>query len=441
MQTLPLAEYASRRRRLLDTLPEGSIAIVAGAELSPRNRDVEYYFRQDSDFYYLTGFAETSAWLVLVPGRGEGEVVMFCQPRDPAMEIWEGYRAGPEGCMARYGADQAFNVEELDQQLPQLLAGRQQLFYSFDSRDPVVQRIGQWLASTRRQARSGVQAPAQVRQLDDVLHEMRLFKSPAEQQQMREAGRITALGHRRAMTVCQPGMWEYQLEGEILHEFSRHGSRWPAYGSIVGGGANACVLHYINNDQRLRDGDLVLIDAGCELDYYAGDVTRTFPVNGRFSAEQRAVYDIVLAAELACIERSRSGVGFDQLHDVSVNILTQGLVDLGILQGSVDGLIEQGAYRDFYMHRIGHWLGMDVHDVGSYRQQGQWRALQPGMVTTIEPGIYINPANTRVEERWRGIGIRIEDNVLVTDAEPEVLTALAPKTVTEIEALMAEARG
>ncbi len=429
--------YARRRRRLLQALPPGSVALVAGATLATRNRDAEYPFRQHSDFYYLTGFNEPDALLLLKPGRSEGEVVMFCPPRDPALEIWTGYRAGPEGCVERFGADQAFTLDEIDEQVPLLLDGARSIYYPLGCDEQLDARVRGWLNAVRDRARQGAEAPEELVLLDNLLHEMRLFKDDEELAVMRRAAEISAQAHCEAMRLARPGIHEYELEGRIISHCTAAGARFQAYSPIVGGGANACILHYIDNDAPIADGDLVLIDAGCELDCYASDITRTFPVNGRFSAEQRALYELVLKTNEACIELIRPGLPWNAVHDLSVKMLTQGLVELGLLEGEVEALIESGAYREFYMHRIGHWLGMDVHDVGNYKLNGEWRPLEPGMVMTIEPGLYISPHNDRVEPRWRGIGIRIEDDVLVTRDGAEVLTAGVPKSVDAIEALMA----
>jgi len=429
--------FSERRARLMAQMQPHSIAIVPSAQLAPRNRDVDYAFRQDSDFYYLTGFDEPDAVLVLIPGREAGECVVFCQDRDPEMEIWHGYRAGPEGLKSEYGADQAHPIGLIDDQMPGLLDGCDRIYYAIGCDDALDAQVRGWLNAIRAQARQGAVPPTEMVMLDHLLHEMRLFKSSAEADLMRQAGEISAQGHVRAMQICQPGMTEYQLEAEITHHFAVNRCRQAAYPSIVGGGDNACVLHYTENADVLNDGDLVLIDAGCELDYYAGDITRTFPVNGTFSAEQKALYQLVLDAQEACIELVRPSTPWNDIHDRSVELITEGLVGLGLLQGDVEELIEQGAYREFYMHRIGHWLGMDVHDVGDYKVDGNWRLLEPGMVMTVEPGIYVSPFNDKVEERWRGIGIRIEDDVLVTEGGCEVLTAAVPKQVAEIESLMA----
>lgn len=429
--------FADRRARLMAQMQPKSIAIVPSAQMWPRNRDVDYAFRQDSDFYYLTGFDEPNAVLVMIPGREEGETVVFCQDRDPEMEIWHGYRAGPEGVKTNYGADQAHPIDLIDQQMPMLLNGCDRIYFAIGCDEGLDAQVRGWLNAIRAQARQGAVPPTEMVMLDHLLHEMRLFKSPEEADLMRQAGEISAQAHVRAMQQCHPGMTEYQLEAEITHHFAVNRCRQAAYPSIVGGGDNACVLHYTDNAEVLNDGDLVLIDAGCELDYYAGDITRTFPVNGVFSVEQKALYQLVLDAQEACIDMVRPGTPWNAIHDRSVELITAGLVELGLLQGDVETLIEDEAYREFYMHRIGHWLGMDVHDVGDYKVSGDWRPLEPGMVMTVEPGIYVSPFNDKVEERWRGIGIRIEDDVLVTEQGCEVLTASVPKTIEEIEALMA----
>lgn len=432
-------EYARRRTHLVASLPAGSAALVAAATLKTRNRDAEFAFRQDSDFYYLTGFNEPDAILLLLPGRAEGEAVMFCPPRDPQMEIWTGYRAGPEGCVRNFGMDQAFELEHLDAQLPELLDGRLRLYYALGQDEALDTRVRGWVNAVRAKARQGAQPPQELVQLDTLLHEQRLFKSEAELEIMRRAGDISAAAHVQAMQICAPGMSEYQLEAEITAHCMREGARFQAYSPIVGGGANGCILHYIDNMDLLRDGDLVLIDAGCELDNYASDITRTFPVNGRFSPQQAELYQLVLDTQLACIDAIRPGVLWNDIHELSVRVLTEGLVRLGLLQGKTDTLIEEGAYRRFYMHRVGHWLGMDVHDVGDYKQNGDWRPLEPGMVMTVEPGLYIAPDDESVAPQWRGIGIRIEDDVVITERGCEVLTDGVPKQIADIEALMAGA--
>jgi Xaa-Pro aminopeptidase len=415
----------------------GSIAVLPAARETLRNRDCEYPFRQDSDFLYLTGFTEPDALLVLVPGRRGGRYSLFCRERDPVMETWTGYRAGPEGACQEYAADEAFTLDRADVEIPALMAGCQQVYYSLGRNKGFDQRMMQWLGEARRQGRAGSVPPAACVDLDPLLHEQRLIKSPAELRLMRKAGRVTAAAHRRAMKSCQPGLLEYQLEAELLHEFMHGGGRFPAYTPIVGGGDNGCILHYVNNDSRLSDGDLVLIDAGCELEHYASDVTRTFPVNGRFSEPQRALYEVVLRAQKAAIEQVGPGRDWNRANAAAIEEITRGLLDLGLLQGQPRKLIEEEAYREFYMHTTGHWLGLDVHDVGSYRQGESWRALEPGMVLTVEPGIYVAPGNQRVAKKWRGIGIRIEDDLVVTETGCENLTQDAPRTIEAIEALMA----
>ena len=430
-------EFAQRRAALMARVGADAAVIIPAAVHARRNRDTEYRYRQDSDFYYLTGFAEPEALLVLLPGRTEGEFVMFCRDRDRAMEIWNGYRAGPEGAVQEFGADQAFVIAEAGVHIPALLVGRKRVFApmgtAFDA------ELAAWMNVVRAQGRAGVQAPESLHAIDGALHPLRLIKSAAEIAIMQAAADLSAEGHCRAMAVAKPGRYEYELEAELLHSFTRHGCIAPAYGSIVGGGANACILHYTDNNAELRDGDLVLIDAGGELQYYAADITRTFPANGRFSAEQKALYEVVLAAQLAAIAVVQVGQSWQAPHEAAVRVLCEGLLSLGLLNGEIEAVIEAGDYRRFYMHRTGHWLGMDVHDVGDYRVDGEWRTLAPGMVLTVEPGLYIAPDDDTVESRWRGIGIRIEDDVLVTETGPLVLTAKAPKTIAEIEALVGSA--
>ncbi len=430
-------EFARRRSKLMAAMEPNSIAIVPGENEKIRNRDAEYPFRQDSDFYYLCGFVEPEAVLVLLPGREHGEFIVFCRERDPAMELWNGYREGPEGACSNYGADDAFPVNDIDEILPGLIEGRERVYYAMGRHPEFDQHVMQWVNVIRSKARSGAHPPGEFLDLDHYLHDLRLYKSAAEQRLMKRAGEISAGAHVRAMQYCRPGMFEYQLEAEILHEFARNGARFPAYSSIVGSGANGCILHYVENASAIRDGDLVLIDAGCEYEYYAADITRTFPANGRFSAEQRALYEVVLKSQYAAINAVRAGNHWNQPHDETVRVITEGLVELGLLKGDVSKLIAAEAYRDFYMHRAGHWLGLDVHDVGDYKVGDEWRLLEPGMVLTVEPGIYVSPNNEKVEPRWRGIGIRIEDDVLVTKDGCEVLTSGVPKEADEIEALMA----
>ncbi len=431
-------EFARRRRDLMATMSKNSIAILTAAPAQVRSRDTYFPYRQDSNFFYLTGFPEPEAVLVLIPKRPQGQFVLFCRERDRSREIWDGRRAGPEGARELYGADDAFPIDDIDEILPGLLEGRDRVYYALGRNRNFDTRLLDWIDGIRARARSGAVPPEEFVDLDHLVHEARLFKTATELKVMRKAGAISARAHCRAMRAARPGLYEYQLQAEIEHTFASEGARHPAYGSIVGGGANACVLHYVENSAPLQDGDLVLIDAGAELEHYAADITRTFPVSGKFSAPQQALYEVVLAAQFAAIDVARVGNHWDEPHRVTVKIITQGLVDLGLLKGNVDDLIARNAYTDFYMHRAGHWLGMDVHDVGDYKVDNEWRLLEPGMVMTVEPGIYVAPDNRKVAKKWRGIGIRIEDDVVITRKGPEILTAGVPKTVADIERLMAD---
>ncbi|HEY5789175.1 MAG TPA: Xaa-Pro aminopeptidase [Gammaproteobacteria bacterium] len=432
-----MQEFASRRQRLMRQMGEGGIAIVPAAPERRRNRDVYHPYRQDSDFHYLTGFPEPEAVAVLLPGRAQGEYLLFCRERNPEMETWHGRRAGLEGACTRYGADDAFPITDLDDILPGLLENTTRVYATMGSDPAFDRRLLEWVNRVRDKARAGVTAPVEFIDLDHLLHEMRLFKSAAEIEAMRHAASASAAAHRRAMRACRPGLSELDLEAELLHEFAQHGARHAAYPSIVGAGANGCILHYTENSSRLRRGDLVLIDAGAEYDGYAADITRTFPVSGRFSRTQRAVYQLVLEAQHAALEQVRPGRHWNDPHDAAVAVLTEGLVALGLLKGRPATQLKKGGYRRFYMHRTGHWLGMDVHDVGDYKVGGTWRELEPGMVLTIEPGLYLAAGEKGVDRRFADIGIRIEDDVLVTADGHAVLTAEAPKEVAEIEALMA----
>ena len=430
-------EFAARRKRLMADMEENSIAIIPAATEVKRNHDVHYPFRQDSDFYYLTGFDEPDAVAVLVPGREHGEYILFCRDRDPARELWDGYRAGPEGACRIYGADDAFPVGDMDEILPGLIEAKSRVYTAMGKHKELDAQLMGWVNTIRANTRSGAQPPGEFIDLDHLLHDLRLYKTPSELRVMEESATVSARAHRRAMRFCKPGVPEYQLEAEILHEFAMAGARLPAYSTIVGGGANGCILHYVTNKAVQQDGDLVLVDAGCELDYYAADITRTYPVNGRFSPEQKALYQIVLEAQLAAIATIRPGSHWNDPHDATVRVITEGLLQLGLLSGNLDELIASAAYKPFYMHRAGHWLGMDVHDVGDYKVGGEWRVLEPGMVMTVEPGLYVALDNQAVDRKWRGIGIRIEDNVVVTKDGNRVLTTDAPKTIDEIEGWMA----
>ena len=432
-------EFQQRRQELMNHMESNSIAIVQSAPSVLRNGDTEFRYRQSSDLYYLTGLNEAQSVLVLIPGREQGQCLLFCQDKDPLKELWNGKLVGPESAISELGMDDAFPITDIDDILPGLIEGRERVYFGMGKDPEFDLRVMEWVNVVRKKVRSGAHSPGEFLVLDHLLHELRLIKSKGEIDLMREAGQIAVRAHKRAMQVTQSDMHEYEVEAEFMHEFFRAGCRAPAYTSIVAGGANACILHYVDNNQKLNDGDLLLIDAGCEFEHYASDITRTFPVNGKFTPEQKAIYELVLKAQLAAIEQVKPGNTWNVPHDTTVQVLTEGLVELGLLQGDVDELIKSGAYRDFYMHRAGHWLGMDVHDVGDYKIDGRWRELEPGMVLTVEPGLYISPNNTNVEARWRGIGVRIEDDVAVTRTGCEVLTAGLEKTVEEIEALMAGA--
>ena len=430
-------EFARRRRQLIKAMGREAIAIIPTAPVHLRNNDVEYAYRQDSNFFYLTGFAEPESVAVLVPGRPQGEYLLFVRDRDPARETWDGRRAGPVGARRDYGADDAFPIGDIDDILPGLMEGRAKVYYTVGIHREFDPRVVGWVNGLRAQAKQGRHAPYEMVALEHELHEMRLFKSRAECAQMRHAAQIAARAHVRAMRACRPGRFEYEIAAEIRHEFMRARAD-ISYLPIVGGGANGCILHYRENADELRDGELLLIDAGCEYESYASDITRTFPVNGRFTPPQRAAYDVVLEANLAAIEAVRPGASWNRPHEVAVQVLTAGMVRLGLLKGRVPSLVKSLAYRRFYMHKTGHWLGMDVHDVGDYKIGDAWRQLEPGMVLTVEPGLYIPPGTRGIPPEFRNIGIRIEDDVLVTREGHEVLTLGVPKHAREIEQLMAE---
>lgn len=439
-----MSPYAERRTALLHRMQAmgGGVAIIPTAPEVMRNADADYPYRHDSYFYYLSGFTEPDSVVVLVAGA-ENRSILFCREKNLEREIWDGYRYGPEAAKEKFGFDAAYAIDSLNTELPKLLANVPAIFYALGSK--LESRVQEWLKSVRIQARAGVTAPSTVHDVNVLLNEMRLIKDAHEIAIMRKAGAIAAGAHVRAMQASCPGMHEYQLEAELLHEFRRHGAQFPAYTSIVATGHNACVLHYRAGDAILQDGDLVLIDAGCELDSYASDITRTFPANGRFTGPQKELYEIVLEAQKAAIALIAPGRRFTDNHDAAVRVLAQGMLDTGLLNkdkvGSLDDVIANGDYRQFYMHRTGHWIGMDVHDVGDYRDaapagsERPWRTLRPGMALTVEPGIYVRPAEGVPEQYWH-IGIRIEDDALVTESGCEILTGDVPKSVADIEALM-----
>ncbi|MEN8177132.1 MAG: Xaa-Pro aminopeptidase [Pseudomonadota bacterium] len=431
------SEFKRRRRELMRMMGPGSIAILPTAPLLIRNRDVHYPYRPDSDFFYLTGYPEPEAILVLIPGRKQAEYILFNRERDPKMEQWDGARAGQEGAVEDYDADDAFPIGDLDDILPRMIEQCERVFYAMGCNPDLDKRLSEWINHIRCESSSGAQGPAEIIALDHYVHEMRLFKSRSELKVMRQAARISALAHKRVMQACAADVWEYQLEGEFINSCAHQGARYQAYPPIVGGGGNACVLHYIDNRDKLQDGDMLLIDAGCEMECYASDITRTYPVNGVFTEPQRQLYELVLAAQEAAISKVRPGNHWNDPHDAAVRTMTRGLVKLGILKGSAPKLVRDEKYKKFFPHRTGHWIGMDVHDVGDYKVDGAWRLLEPGMALTVEPGLYIQAGTRGVAKKWWNIGIRIEDDILVTKDGCEVLSKNIAKSVGEIEAIMA----
>lgn len=428
-------EYQARRRELANRLPVDCIAVIPAASESLRNGDSHYRFRQDSDFYYLTGFNEPDALLLVVAGT-KGESILFNRPRNPMEEQWTGVRLGQEDACKALGVDVAYSISDLDTRLPELLINKQAIYYAIGQYPTWAKRILKAWQVVKKQGRRGIAAPEAFCDLAPIIGEMRLFKSDAEIKLMQRAADISVVAHQRAMRACREATYEYQLEAELLYEFTSQGCRSTAYDSIVAGGSNACILHYTENNKPLRPGDLVLIDAGGEFENYAADITRTYPINGRFSEEQRLIYELVLRAQQAGIARVQPGCPWDEVQRVIVGILTAGLVELGILRGSVNELIENEAYKPFYMHQSGHWLGLDVHDCGRYKLQGKWRSLEPGMVLTVEPGLYIPSDLKGVDPRWWGIGVRIEDDIHVTSDGHKNLSGALAVQVDDLEALI-----
>ncbi|MBP9536180.1 MAG: Xaa-Pro aminopeptidase [Pseudoxanthomonas sp.] len=433
---IPAAEYARRRRQLMRMAGEDAILVLPAAPVRVRSHDTHYPYRQDSDFWYLCGFPEPDAVLVLVPGRKHGEALLFCRERDPEREAWDGPRFGQDGAVESFGMDDAYPIEDLDEILPGLLEGRSRVYYHFGRDAEFDLKLIGWVNRVRAQVRHGAQPPHEFLELGHLLHEQRLFKSRDEIRLMEKAAAISVRAHQAAMRAARPGIHEYELQAEVERVF-RAADACPAYASIVGAGGNGCVLHYVANTGKARDGDLVLIDAGAEYRNYAADITRTFPVNGRFTKEQRALHDLVGAAQAAALACARPGVAFAALHETVVEVLSEGLLRLGLLKGSLEKCIAGEHYRQFYRHKSGHWLGLDVHDVGDYRIDGQSRLLEPGMVLTIEPGLYVGADDTSVAAKWRGIGIRTEDDVLITADGHRVLTEGLARSADEIEAFMA----
>ena len=425
--------FLSRRQRLIADLAPGVLVIPTAPEQT-RNADSTYPYRYDSSFYYLTGFEEPEAVYAQVIGDSPRSV-LFARQKDELREIWDGYRYGPAAAQEQFGFDAAFAVDELDTEMVKLFANQPRVYFAFGINPAWDTRISGWINAARAQARSGISAPTELVDVSARINELRLFKDEHEIAIMRRAGKINTAAHRRAMRSARPGQFEYEVEAELMHEYYRSGSRFPAYSSIVASGPNACVLHYGENNRRMQEGELLLIDAGCEIEGYASDITRTFPVNGTFSGPQKAVYELVLAAHAAALAEALPGRSYDAMHQAAVKVLTQGLIDLDLIQGPFDDALEQATYRQFYMHKTGHWLGLDVHDAGAYKQQGDWRVLEPGMAFTIEPGLYIRPA-ANVPAQFEQIGVRIEDNIVITPTGHEVITADCPIAVNEIEALM-----
>ena len=428
--------HTRRRTELINQIGSDDIVIIPTATVKLRNGDVDFRFRADSDFFYLTGFEEPEAVAVICPGRANGEYIIFCREKDPLRELWDGRRAGLEGAIELYGADDAFPFEDIGDILPGMMEDREKVYTNVGRYPDFDFQVMAWLNKIKSDTRSGKHAPYELVDLSHLLYEQRLIKRPDEIAIMRKAGKISAAGHVRAMQACQPGRFEYQVQAEMECEFRKAGSHYNAYQSIVAGGKNACVLHYTENDSELHAGDLLLVDAGAEYDCYAADISRTFPVNGKYSGEQRILYDIVLAAQHAAFEKCVAGFSWNEPHDAAVTTIVQGLIDQKILVGSVEEVLETGSYKQFYMHRTGHWLGMDVHDVGDYQVEENWRELEMGMVFTVEPGLYIRPTDG-VDQCWHNIGIRIEDNVLIDKRGFEVLSAGVPTNADDIEALMA----
>ncbi|MFT5451069.1 MAG: Xaa-Pro aminopeptidase [Enterobacterales bacterium] len=423
------AEFARRRKRLMAMMGPGSIAILPAASEMTRSRDTEYHFRQDSDFHYLCGFNEPESVLILIPGRKHGDFILFNRERDPVKETWHGRRAGQEGAIEKYHAADAFPIDDIDDILPGLMEGRETIYCAIGNNKEFDECIIGWLSPATQ---------GEIIDISHYLHDLRLYKSPSEISLMRKAAQISAKAHVRAMENTKPGVWEYQIEADLHHQFAINGARFPAYNSIVASGDNACILHYVENESELKDGDLLMIDAGAEFNSYAADISRTFPVNGKFSEPQKIMYNWVLKAQLAAIATIKPGACWNAPHEAAVKVLTEGLVAMGLLKGKVNTLIKNEAYKVYYMHKTGHWLGLDVHDVGDYQVGGQPRVLEAGMVMTVEPGLYVALGSKGVAKKWQGLGIRIEDDVLVTKEGFDILSKDAPKTIDEIEMVMSK---
>ena len=431
------AEFGRRRRKLMNFMGNNSIAILPSSSEVVRSRDTDFRFRQHSDFHYLSAFPEPEAVLVLLPGREQGEYIIFCREKDEKMETWHGRRFGQAGAKKHFGCDDAFPIDDIDDILPGLMEGRERIYYEFGNNTEFDNRTMGWINTLRGQVKQGAHPPGELIDLSHVLHDMRLFKSKAEIEVMRKVTQLSAEAHMQAMKNCQPGIAELTIEAELKYQFAKQGARFEAYNSIVAGGENACILHYVENNCELKNGELLLIDAGAELQGYAADITRTFPVNGKYTDEQRQAYEWVLKANKQAIKQVKPGNPWTKPHDTAVRILTEGLIDMGILKGDIESLINEEAYKTFYMHKTGHWIGLDVHDVGDYLIDKEPRILEEGMVLTVEPGLYFAPKTKGLDKKWWGIGIRIEDDVLVTKKGHEVLSKAAIKEVNAIEKLMA----
>ena len=427
--------YIKRRKQLMHMMTENAVAILPSSPTLVRNRDVEHGFRQDSDFMYLSGFNEPDSVIVLIPGRKQGEYVLFCRDRDLKKETWNGRRFGPEGVIEHFAADDAYPIDDLEEILPGLMENRESVYYSIGLNPAFDKHVLKCVNDLRAQSRRGTRAPYEFVSLEYLLHDMRLYKSREEISLMRKAAKISVQAHINAMKKCEPGLYEYELEAEFLFAFKRNGANW-AYSSIVGGGENGCILHYTENNAELKNKELVLIDAGAEYQGYAADITRTFPVNGKYSIPQQEIYEVVLQAQEAAFAKVKPGNHWNDPHDAAVRVLTKGMVEIGLLKGKPAQLIKDSSYMKYYMHRTGHWLGMDVHDVGDYKVDDKWRLLEKGMVLTVEPGLYI-PAGSRGAKRWWSIGVRIEDDLVVTNDGYDLLTKGLPRTVAEVEAVMA----
>ena len=446
---LPVSEFIDRRKRFISQMPDNSVALFPAAKEVTRSNDTEFPFCQNKNFYYLTGFNEADALLVLIkaPQYPDGHSILFCREKNPLQEVWHGRRTGPEQALLDYAVDDSFTIDEIDELLPKYLDGKNKLMFCQGADEQFDHQVLHWNAQVRATARSGSKAPTELIDCSAIINEMRLIKSSGELEIMRQVNNISGLAHQRAMAKTHAGKFEYQIEAEILHEFARHGARYPAYGSIVAGGDNANILHYTENSAPLVNNELLLIDAGGELAGYAADITRTFPVNGQFSREQKAIYQLVLDVQELAINAIEPGKTLAYLNEISCEFLTRGLFQLGILSGDLNELIAARACKKYFIHGLGHWLGLDVHDVGDYQvddKRQQLRPFSPGMVMTIEPGIYIplndagDSLSQAIDEKWRGIGVRIEDNILVTETGYENLTVNSPKTIEDIETLMAK---